>query len=112
MKKSIRYIAIALVVTCSACTDTPDRVNLITNSKNNPIIIPPNCPDWSTGSNINYGNTKSSNYGCATITNFGEMIEDPNDMITGKSTRLTNGARSGLPVSAYERSIGGVGGGQ
>jgi pilus assembly protein CpaD len=96
-----KYLVLTILSIVAACA--PDvKVNTIVNSKDNPLIIPPKCPDWSVGNNVNYSNTPSSNYGCANINNYGAMIEDPNDMIVGKSTYLSSGARSATPVTSYE----------
>jgi type IV pilus biogenesis protein CpaD/CtpE len=95
--KNIAYkiLAIGLIAACAACAPENEKVSLITGTKDSPTVIPPKCPDWTDPE-------EHSNFGCANITNYGQMIEDPNDMITGKSNNLTNAARSGLPVSAYE----------
>lgn len=44
----------------------------------------PGCPDWSTASDINYGNGTYSNYGCATNANLAAMVADPEDLLAGK----------------------------
>lgn len=43
----------------------------------------PGCPDWSGKSAINFNNSTSSNYGCATNSNLAAMVADPNDLIKG-----------------------------
>lgn len=96
------FFAISASILVVGCAEPPQRVNLITNSKDNPIIIPPNCPDWSVSSSVNYDNTPTMNYGCATVTNFGVMVEDPNDLVVGKSSNLTDSSRTAAKVRAYK----------
>jgi len=107
MKRVIHFALCVGLIGASGCTAPTEKVNLITNSKSNPVVIPPNCPDWSIGNNFNYGNTPSSNYGCANITNYGAMVQDPNDMITGKSSDYTDSARSAVMVGRYRTGSGG-----
>lgn len=45
----------------------------------------PGCPDWSSKSSINFTNSTSANYGCATNSNLAAMVADPNDLIKGSS---------------------------
>lgn len=44
----------------------------------------PGCPDWSARSDMNYKNATSSNYGCATNSNWAAMVANPEDMIRGQ----------------------------
>ncbi|MEQ5787334.1 CpaD family pilus assembly protein [Erythrobacter sp. NFXS35] len=44
----------------------------------------PGCPDWSATSDMNYTNGTSSNFGCATNSNYAAMIADPQDLLEGK----------------------------
>ena len=43
----------------------------------------PGCPNWESKSSLNPANATWSNYGCATNSNIGEMVADPNDLIKG-----------------------------
>ena len=44
----------------------------------------PECPDWSAGSEANYLNATSDNYGCAVNSNFAAMVADPQDLVAGQ----------------------------
>lgn len=46
-------------------------------------IVAPDCPDWKTSPVTTYSNTKQGNFGCATTTNLGLMLEDPRDLERG-----------------------------
>lgn len=47
----------------------------------------PGCPDWSTKSSMNFNNSTSSNYGCATNSNLASMVADANDLIKGATAK-------------------------
>ena len=44
----------------------------------------PGCPDWTRPSLPNFDGHSTSNYGCATNSNFAAMIADPRDLISGR----------------------------
>lgn len=93
-----------ILASCSGYKES-NKVNVI-NAKTG-VITAPKCPDWTKPSHhSNYYNTDSSNFKCATITNYGAMMDDPQDMVTGKSTDLTQGQRASNPNAAYR--LGGV----
>ena len=94
-KMNYKILSLGLLIACAGCAAENEKVNIITGSFDEPEVIPPLCPDWTDPDN-------GSNFGCANITNYGQMIEDPNDMIVGRGTSLTNAARAGIPVSIYE----------
>jgi pilus assembly protein CpaD len=48
------------------------------------LVTPPQCPDWRKPSDRDYGNTQSSDYGCASATNLGLMVANPHDLIEGR----------------------------
>ncbi len=45
------------------------------------ISYPERCPDWRHSAVINYDNSAMSNFGCATATNLGLMLANPNDLL-------------------------------
>ncbi len=44
----------------------------------------PNCPDWSSPSQPNFGANAMSNFGCSTNTNLAGMVANPADLIQGQ----------------------------
>jgi pilus assembly protein CpaD len=48
------------------------------------VVVPPPCPNWSKPSGTDFGNTPSSNFGCATATNLGLMVAQPRDLVVGR----------------------------
>jgi pilus assembly protein CpaD len=62
----------------------------------------PGCPDWTAKSDANLNNATSSNYGCATNSNFAAMIADPEHLIHGaKGTGQTVIMRSNKAIETY-----------
>jgi type IV pilus biogenesis protein CpaD/CtpE len=76
---------------------------------NGELISPENCPDWTASPITTYGNGKQGNFGCATVTNLGLMLEDPRDLERGAS----NGAihpdpqRSSDAIKNYRGALSG-----
>lgn len=52
---------------------------------NGELISPENCPNWTASPITTYGNEKQGNFGCATVTNLGLMLENPRDLEKGAS---------------------------
>lgn len=61
----------------------------------------PGCPDWSSKSSIDYRNTTSSNYGCATNSNLAAMVADPNDLIKGAQETRSDPSSATRAIKTY-----------
>jgi pilus assembly protein CpaD len=64
------------------------------------VTLPP-CPNWSKLSSSDYGNQPSSNFGCATETNLGMMVANPNDLASGLPVGPSAGQPAAAAVSRY-----------
>ncbi|MDX2074348.1 MAG: CpaD family pilus assembly lipoprotein [Alphaproteobacteria bacterium] len=84
---------------------------------NGELISPPNCPNWTASPFTTYDNAKQGNFGCATVTNLGLMLEDPRDLERGasggkitpdatRSSEAIQNYRKGLSNPASEKSTG------
>lgn len=61
----------------------------------------PGCPDWQRP-NLNDGSfAYSSNFGCANLMNFNQMIVNPGDVVRGVPSGYADGGRSADAVEAY-----------
>jgi pilus assembly protein CpaD len=49
------------------------------------IAKAPACPDWSGSPETSHENLPGSNFGCATTSNLAEMIDNPRDLVRGRS---------------------------
>lgn len=94
----------------------PDTTGYVTPGQARVVITRstasvPGCPDWSTKSDINYGNGTYSNYGCATNSNLAAMVADPEDLLTGKKgTGETVVTTSTKAIQSYrDRPLTGAG---
>lgn len=65
------------------------------------VVSLPDCPDWQLPPNDDHGNLPASNLGCATTTNLGLMIDDPHDLIAGRTPGLNDGAPAINAVARY-----------
>jgi pilus assembly protein CpaD len=45
----------------------------------------PNCPNWSKAPGNDFGNTMHTDFGCATANNLAQMVDDPRDLVTGRT---------------------------
>lgn len=80
-----------LLATISCASQPMNKVNVLSNENSEVKVTPPNCPDWSGENKLFNAQAKSSFYGCATTKNYGKMIDDPMDMLTGKSSNFYDG---------------------
>ena len=65
------------------------------------VTLPP-CPNWSAPAAADFSNMRSSNFGCATVTNLGEMIANPSDLASGQPVGLAAGMPAAAAVYRYK----------
>jgi pilus biogenesis lipoprotein CpaD len=63
--------------------------------------IPPLCPNWSSAYGPGYDRGPTSNFGCATATNFLLMIDDPIILFKGESALSRDAARDSLAIADH-----------
>jgi pilus assembly protein CpaD len=49
------------------------------------VVTPPACPNWSDSPDTPHTNTPNSNFGCATLSNLAQMVDNPRDLIAGRT---------------------------
>ena len=65
------------------------------------VVLPP-CPDWSRESGgLDYSNLPGSNFGCATQTNLGLMIDNPSDLVRGRKLAPASGIHAAEGIVRY-----------
>lgn len=64
------------------------------------VELPP-CPDWSRESGLDFSNLPGSNFGCATQTNLGLMIDNPGDLARGQSLAPASGIHAAEGIVRY-----------
>lgn len=65
--------------------------------------VTPSCPDWRKPTSSDYTNTQSSNFGCATMMNFAQMLADPGDLLRGQQMGPADGARAAIAIDNYRQ---------
>lgn len=55
------------------------------------LVTLPGCPDWSSEPAYGFNNTVHSNFGCATASNLGMMVVDPEDLVKGRALGPADG---------------------
>lgn len=63
--------------------------------------IAPRCPNWSTAYGTGYGRGQTSNFGCATASNFLLMLDDPIILFKGERALSRDGARDSLAIADH-----------
>jgi pilus assembly protein CpaD len=69
------------------------------------VVTPPVCPNWSKRADDDFGNTESSNLGCTTATNLGQMIANPSDLVAGQPTGPADGGLAAFRVESYRLGV-------
>ncbi len=69
------------------------------------VVTSPNCPNWSKRADDDFGNTGSSNIGCATTTNLGVMVANPTDLVRGEPLGPSDGALNAFRVESYRNGL-------
>lgn len=64
-------------------------------------VIPPACPDWTRRSESDFTNLPSSNFGCATAMNLGQMVADPGDLMRGRTPAGGDADAAVLAIQRY-----------
>lgn len=68
-------------------------------------VVTPDCPDWKLSPVTTYSNVPMANFACASRTNFGLMVDNPRDLVSGQSTSSHYTERSGKVVSDYRTGV-------
>jgi pilus assembly protein CpaD len=66
------------------------------------LVTTPPCPNWSKASATDFTNTASSNFGCATATNFARMVASPADLAEGRPLGLADAIPAAAAVQRYQ----------
>ena len=67
------------------------------------IVTPPTCPDWSKDSSGDPFNRVTSNFRCASVSNLGLMVANPEALIRGTQTGPADGEAVTLGISNYRK---------
>lgn len=70
--------------TIPADTDgpTPNQLTMLVDRY---VVSLPDCPKWTLPPADDHGNEVASNFGCATTTDLGLMVDDPRDLVIGRT---------------------------
>lgn len=65
------------------------------------LVTLPGCPDFTSRSGRTFDNRPHSNWGCATASNFGQMVAEPKDIAIGRGDTLADGEAMVLSIQRY-----------
>lgn len=95
------FLIITLLVLCS-CAGYQPKYNTVQDLPDEIEVTPPaDCPNWSKHFEGIADSDLHSNYGCATVTNYGVMATNPHDLHRGRGDIGSNAEAGSVPVTAY-----------
>ncbi len=65
------------------------------------LVTLPGCPDFTSRAGRTFDNRPHSNWGCATASNFGQMVAEPKDIAIGRGDTLADGEAMVLSIQRY-----------
>ena len=108
MKNNHLVLCAFSLIALSACVDTyaptmrPDYVIQVMPSARGSVATPPTCANWATDNADPYDNQPIPQFGCANARNLAAMVENPNDLVTGRSLANARGVTSVGAVRRYD----------
>ena len=69
------------------------------------VVTSPNCPNWSKRADDDFGNTGSSNIGCATTTNLGAMVAESDRPRARRTLGPADGELNAFRVESYRQGM-------
>jgi pilus assembly protein CpaD len=75
-----------------------DSVNIVVERY---VVVPPDCPNWTSPSVGDHSNQPGSNFGCSDATNLGLMVADPRDLLMGRTLGPAEGDAALAAVKRY-----------
>jgi len=95
------FIIFAILLLAS-CVGYQQKMNTVQDMPDEISVTPPeDCPNWSKHFEGIADSELHSNYGCATVTNYGVMVTNPHDLHRGRGESGSHAESSALPVTAY-----------
>lgn len=65
------------------------------------LVMMPGCPDFTTRAGRTFDNRPHSNWGCATASNFAQMVAEPRDIEKGRDGGFADGEAMVLGIQRY-----------
>lgn len=66
------------------------------------LVTLPGCPDWTSDVSDTFNNDVHSNYGCATASNLGMMVANPEDLVRGRKLGPADGDYLRVSIENYK----------
>jgi pilus assembly protein CpaD len=88
----------AQTLPASATEPVANRVTVVVERY---VVVPPDCPNWTSPAVGDHSNQPGSNFGCATSTNLGLMVADPRDLVIGRTLGPAEGDAALAAVKRY-----------
>lgn len=66
------------------------------------VVKGPPCPNWSQSATMNFYNKPFSQLGCSTVSNLGQMVDDPQDFTGNNALVAPDSARNVGVITSYK----------
>ena len=108
MKQSrLAFFTFALLA-LAACEDPyaptlrPDYTIRVMPTAQGMVAAPPPCPSWATETTDPFDNQPMPQFGCANARNLADMVENPNDLVTGRPMGDARGVTAVGSIRRYD----------
>jgi hypothetical protein len=96
-------------LTLAACeilppTPNPDYVIRVTPAGKESVATPPPCPGWDDAVANPLDNKPIPQFGCATSRNLASMVDNPNDLVEGRTMGPSRGVLSVGSIRRYDNN--------
>jgi hypothetical protein len=85
-------------------TTTPDYTIRVMHTSNGDVALPPNCPSWTTDQSNPYDNQPMPQFGCAHARNLALQVENPQDIVKGRTLGPAGGTMLAGTIRRYDNS--------
>jgi len=85
-------------------TMRPDYTIAVVPSAQSSVAIAPTCPSWATQNADPYDNQPLPQFGCASARNLADMVENPDDLVMGRSLAESRGVTHVGAVRRYDNN--------
>ena len=111
MKQAALFgVMVFSVLALSACIDPydptprPDYTIRVVPTAQGSVAIPPACPSWAFDVKDPYDQQPDPQFGCANARNLAAMVENPNDLVSGRPLADSRGVTEVGAIRRYDNN--------
>jgi hypothetical protein len=101
---SVSLLALAGCSDFYSSTLRPDFTIRVTPTEQGSVATPPECPSWAEENANPFDNQPLPQFGCAHARNLADMIENPDDLVEGRTMGKERGVTAVGAVRRYDKN--------